>query len=115
MNLINMEEAKVYLRVDSGMEDALINSLLLTAEKLTCDVARMSAAEWNTLCDERTEEMTIRDKDLLVEEILQLRSLLRTAVLYSLGYLYEHREEADHRELTLTLRSLLFGIRKAAF
>jgi hypothetical protein len=115
MSLINMEEAKVYLRVDSGMDDALINSLLLTAEKLTCDVARMSAAEWNTLCDERTEEMTIRDKDLLVEEILQLRSLLRTAVLYSLGYLYEHREEADHHDLVMTLRNLLSSVREGVF
>jgi hypothetical protein len=31
------------------------------------------------------------------------------------AYLYEHREEADHKELMITLRSLLFGIRKAAF
>ena len=29
--------------------------------------------------------------------------------------LYEHREDADHHDLTMTLRSLLFGIRKAAF
>ena len=37
------------------------------------------------------------------------------AILYSIGYLYEHREEADHHALTLTLRSLLFGVRKEAF
>ena len=43
MSLITTEEAKVYLRVDSGMEDDLIAGLLLTAEKLTCDVARMTA------------------------------------------------------------------------
>ena len=36
-------------------------------------------------------------------------------ILYAVAYLYEHREEADHHELTLTLRSLLFGIREAAF
>jgi hypothetical protein len=28
------------------------------------------------------------------------------------GYLYEHREEGDHHDLTLTLRSLLFAIRE---
>ena len=39
----------------------------------------------------------------------------RTAVLYTLAYLYEHREEADHHALTLTLRALLFGMRKEAF
>ena len=32
--------------------------------------------------------------------------------LYALGYLFEHREEADHHALALTLRSLLFGIRE---
>ena len=40
---------------------------------------------------------------------------MRIGILYAVAYLYEHREEADHHELTLTLRSLLFGIRKAAF
>ena len=40
---------------------------------------------------------------------------IHTAVLYTVAYLYEHREEADHHELTITLRSLLFGIRKEGF
>ena len=31
------------------------------------------------------------------------------------GYLYEHREEADHHALNMTLRSLLFGTRKEGF
>ena len=37
---------------------------------------------------------------------------MKTAILYALGYLFEHREDADHHELTLTLRSLLFAIRE---
>lgn len=37
---------------------------------------------------------------------------MKAAVLYALGYLYEHREEADHHSLVLTLRSLLFSIRE---
>ena len=36
-------------------------------------------------------------------------------MLYTIAYLYEHREEADHHDLALTLRALLFGIREAAF
>ncbi len=47
--------------------------------------------------------------------ILQLRSLIRTAVLYSLGYLYEHREEADHHDLVMTLRNLLSSVREGVF
>ena len=45
----------------------------------------------------------------------QVNPNLHTAVLYTVAYLYEHREEADHRTLTLTLRSLLFGVRREGF
>ena len=38
-----------------------------------------------------------------------------TAVLYTVGYLYEHRDDADHKALTMTLRSLLMGIRREGF
>ena len=115
MSMITMEEAKLYLRVDSSMDEQLIDSLLHAAEKVTADVARMSAEEWERLSDETTEEMTIRDNDLLVGEILQLRNLLKTAVLYALGYLYEHREEADHHDMMMTLRNLLSSVREGAF
>jgi len=115
MSLITTDEAKTYLRVDSSMEDGLIDSFLLTAEKLCADVGRMSAGEWDLLSDETTEEMSIRGTDILVGEILQLRSLMRTAVLYALGYLYEHREEADHHDLVMTLRNLLSSVREGVF
>ena len=39
----------------------------------------------------------------------------KVAVLYATAYLYEHREEADHKALTISLRSLLSGCRKEAF
>ena len=59
--------------------------------------------------------MTLFDtvEEEFAEEMLErIRSVMRVAILYALGYLYEHREEADHRSLTLTLRSLLFSIRE---
>ena len=37
------------------------------------------------------------------------------AILYALGYLYEHRDEADHKQLMLTLRSILFAVREGVF
>lgn len=43
---------------------------------------------------------------------VRMQSLLS---FMQVAYLYEHREEADHHALTLTLRSLLFGSRKEAF
>ena len=46
------------------------------------------------------------------EELSRIREVMKAAVLYALAYLYEHREEADHHSLVLTLRSLLFSIRE---
>ena len=113
MSLITTEEARTYLRVDSGMDDGLIDSLLLSAEKLSCDVARMTAAEWDTMCTDET--VTIRGMDLTSAETAQLKALLKSAVYYSLGYLYEHREEADHHDLVMTLRNLLSSVREGVF
>ena len=113
--MITLEEAKAYLRVDSSMEDSLIESLLQSAEKLTADVGRITAEEWNTLWDDETETMTIRDEDISSASLVQLRSLLRTAMLFTLGYLYEHREEADHHALVITLRNLLSSVREGVF
>ena len=113
MSLIALEEAKAYLRVDSGMDDDLIGSLLLSAEKLTTDVARMTASEWDAVCND--EAVTVRGMDLDAAETAQLKALLSSAVLYSLGYLYEHREEADHHDLVMTLRNLLSSVREGVF
>ena len=54
----------------------------------------------------------IRTDDILV---LSDSDKGRMAVMYAIAYLYEHREEADHHALTLTLRTLLEGDRKAGF
>ena len=113
--MITLEEAKAYLRVDSSMEDSLIESLLKSAEKLTADVGRLTAEEWNTLWDDGTETMTVRGEDVSNASLVQLRSLLRTAMLYALGYLFEHREEADHHDLVMTLRNLLSSVRDGVF
>lgn len=45
-------------------------------------------------------------------ELTGRRAILKTAILFTLGYLYEHRENADHHDLALTLRNLLFDIRE---
>lgn len=108
MALITLEEAKKYLRVDSTDEDALAGILLSSAEQLCVDVARLSQEQWAAVnAGEGTET------ELYTEtELEQVRSVMRVAVLYALGYLYEHREEADHHALTLTLRSVLFAVRE---
>lgn len=93
---LTLDEAKSYLRVSSNDDDTLITNLISSAEKLVQDVARFSDDEWSESDD-------------------SVSAKLRIAVLYTVAYLYEHREEADHRQLNLTLRALLFGTRKEGF
>ncbi len=107
MTLITLEEAKEYLRVDTSDEDALIGSLLMAAGNLCRDVARLSDEQWADIDSELTRSVRYSSSQLT-----SVRNTMRVAILYALGYLFEHREEADHHALTLTLRSLLFAIRE---
>ena len=90
--MISLEEAKNYLRVDTADDDTLIQNILTATEKLCMDILR-------------TEERSV----------LEAEPNAKVAVLYATAYLYEHREEADHKALTLSLRALLSGSRKEAF
>ncbi len=90
--IVSVEEAKRYLRVDYSEDDDLIEKLILSAQQLCMDILR-------------TDDYIALEKDRNA----------KVAVLYSVAYFYEHREEADHQELTLSLRSLLGGNRKAEF
>lgn len=101
MALISLEEAKGYLRVDTADEDAMIGILLSAAERLCADVARLTNEQWEAVKSD-TEDVTL----------LPVRETMKVAILYALGYFFEHREEADHHDLTLTLRSILFAIRE---
>lgn len=93
---VTLDEAKTYLRVSSSDEDELIKSLITTATEMVQDIARFSDEEWES----GEEKILIR---------------MRIAILYTVAYLYEHREEANHSQLNLTLRALLFGVRKEGF
>ena len=104
MALITLAEAKEYLRVDTDADDALIGSLLLSAGRLCADVARLNDEEWNAVDAEPAADDSAA--------VISLRASLRVAMYFTLAYLYEHREEADHHALLLTLRSLLFSIRE---
>ena len=101
MALITLAEAKEYMRVDTADEDAMIGILLSSAGRLCADVARLTNEEWEAI-NSNTDDASL----------LPVRETMKVAILYAVGYLFEHREEADHHELTLTLRSLLFGIRE---
>ena len=90
--LVTLEEMKTYLRVDFDDDDSILSAFIASAQKLCMDVAR------------------IEDADAFADIAKG-----RIAVMYAAAYLYEHREKADHHELIMTLRALLFGSRKEVF
>lgn len=89
---VTLEKAKNYLRVDSSDDDALIRSLITTADTLVKETSRMSD-----------------------EELAPYKEVVEIAELFTIAYLYEHREEADYKNLTETVKYLLFPIRKEVF
>lgn len=86
--IVSLAEAKKYLRVDYNDEDTLIRKFIKTGMKLVGDTLR---------------------KDM------ENSPANKTAVLYVVAYLYEHREDADMNELTRSLRYMLSTEREAAF
>ena len=89
--IVALDEMKGYLRVDFVDDDELIQHFIIAGENLCADIARIS-----------------------VEELSEIPSS-KIAVMYAVAYLYEHREDADHHALTISLRSLLFGSRREVF
>lgn len=88
--IVSLDEVKQYLRVDSS-DDALIKDLISAAESLVRDVGRIPSSKPVT------------------------GYVTKVASLYAVAYLYEHREETDHKELMLSLRNILFGVREVKF
>lgn len=89
---VTLEEMKQYLRVDYDDDNSLIEYFISTAKRICMDIAR-------------TDD----------EEAFLASENAKAAIMYTVAYLYEHREEADHHALMLTLRSLLFGNRQEVF
>ena len=92
--LVPLAAVKQYLRIDGDEEDDLLMHFAETAEQICTALLRVK----------KLSKAKVEDQ-----------AIVRVAILYAVSYLYEHREEADHRGLALTLRSLLFGVRKEVF
>ena len=90
--IITLDEMKNYLRVDHEDDDILLESLIASSQQLCMDVARISD-----------------------EESFEKQPCSKVAVLYAVAYLYEHREDANHLELNLSIRAFVFGIRHEGF
>ena len=90
--VVTVDEMKNYLRVDFEDDDRLLSDLIEQGQQICMDVAR------------------IADED----EFEELQGT-KLAVQYAVAYLYEHREDADHHQMVMDLRNLLFGVRKTGF
>lgn len=90
--VVTLEEMKNYLRVDFDDDDALLESIIVQSQQICMDVVRFT-------------DMSEFEK----------QPVSKIAVMYAVAYLYEYREDADHRALTVGLRALLFGIRTPGF
>lgn len=89
---VTLDTAKSYLRVDSSDDDSLISGLIVSAETLVIEVTRLND-----------------------EELLPYKEIVEIVELFTIAYLYEYREEADHKNPTETVKYLLFPIRKEVF
>ena len=90
--MISLDEMKNYLRIDFDDDDALLENLILSSERLCMDIARIKS-----------------------RSVFEKKDTAKIAVMYAVAYQYEHREDCDHHALTMSLRSLLSGIRKVGF
>ena len=90
--MVTLEEMKGYLRVDHDEDDDLIESMIEASKKQCMDILR-------------TDDV----------EDLEGSKNGKIAVMFMTAYLYEHREDASHNSMNMTLRALLFADRKAGF
>ena len=90
--IVTLDEMKNYLRVDTSDDDDLITGFISAAQKQCMDILRT---------DDESALSNLENGKL--------------SVMFMTAYLYEHREEADHNAMNLTLRALLFGEREVLF
>ena len=87
--VITLEEAKLYLKVDSDDDNTLITDCINTAEELCQGILRFPISEFTEIPD-----------------------TVKQAALYAVGNLYEQRENTDMKSVLDLMARLLFAYRK---
>lgn len=87
--VISLEEAKLFLRVDSGEEDALITKFIIVAEDICQGIIRYELTEFENIPE-----------------------CIKQSVLYAVVNMYEQRENFDVKNVIETMTRLLFSYRK---
>ena len=87
--VIQLEEVKLYLRVDGEDENTLITNFIITAEELCEGILRYPLSELTTVPE-----------------------TIKQGVLYAVANMYEQRETFDVKSVIETMKRLLFSHRK---
>lgn len=87
--IISLEEAKLFLRVDSGEEDTLITKFIIVAEDICQGIIRYELAEFENIPE-----------------------CIKQSILYAVVNMYEQRENFDVKNVIETMTRLLFSYRK---
>ncbi|MFR1377882.1 MAG: head-tail connector protein [Clostridium neonatale] len=87
--IISLEEAKLFLRVDSGEEDTLITKFIIVAEDICQGIIRYELTEFE-----------------------KIPECIRQSILYAVVNMYEQRENFDAKNVIETMTRLLFSYRK---
>lgn len=87
--VISLEEAKLFLRVDSGEEDTLITKFIIVAEDICQGIIRYELTEFENIPE-----------------------CIKQSILYAVVNMYEQRENFDVKNVIETMTRLLFSYRK---
>lgn len=87
--VVTLEEAKLFLKVDSDEENDLITKFLLTSEDLCEGILRYPLSEF--------------------EEVPEI---IKESILYSAVNMYENRDNFNSKEIIETISRLLFSYRR---
>ena len=91
---VTIDECKNYLKVDTDDDDNLIEILMDASIRIVKDMLRVE------------DFTTFKKKE---------KQQIRTAIFYTLHFLYDERGNANHKDLMLTLRALLSNLREVKF
>lgn len=90
--ILELEEAKLYLRVEGDEEDTLITNFILSAEEICEAMLRCSLSEFE-----------------------EIPTTINLAILYIVSNMYETREDFNIENVLDVTKRLLFAYRKEAW
>jgi hypothetical protein len=90
--IVTLEKTKEWLRVESNVEDTLIEDFIKAAEDIVADVLRFPLTDF-----------------------VEVPESVKHAIYFTVSKFYEERNELDIKGLIDTLKNLLYSYRTAAW